>query len=385
MANDLVASAKALRSTIIESRDATEEQRCLAEPIVRRLIESRLCRLALPSDLDGLEADPVAALEVYEELAKAEASVAWFVWNNWLACFFSRFLADSVRSRVFGDPSQLHAGSTRPSGRAVVEDIGFRVSGRWSLVSGCVHAEWIFLSCLVEKDGEVLMAAPGVAEMRVVFIPKGSYEIVDTWHVGGLRGTGSHDLVVENVRVPAERTFSPGDPTRVERPIGRVPIGCTMSAGNAAMCLGVAQATLDAVLDLGHTKVTADPVPDLRDRPSNQSAVAATSARIAAARRQVHHALRSLWRTVESGRTWTDEDLADVWSAAVTTAMECRSAVTTMYAVAGTTALYTDCVIERAHRDIHAILQHVVVQSTWLEQAGRVKLGLDASNPLYAF
>lgn len=384
MSNEAVAAARALGPGLIEARSETEEQRCLPEPIIAALVESRLCRVAVPSEQGGLELDPVVALQVYEELAKAEASVAWFAWNNSLPGLFSRFLTDEVRAEIFADPASFYASSTRPTGRAAVESGGYRVSGRWSLVSGCMHANWIAFMCMVEEDGELQMLEPGVPHMRMVFVPKGSYEIVDTWHVGGLRGTGSHDVVVEDLAVPAEKTFSLADPSQIDRTIGRIPIACTMSAGHASICLGIAQSATDAVIALARTKISVDPVPDLRDRPANQLIVAATTAKLDALRAHLQGVLGKLSAMAESGAQWTGEDLADVWSAAIVTALECKSAVTAMYQVAGTTSLYTDCVIERCHRDIHAAMQHVVIQPLWLEEAGRVKFGLDATNPLYA-
>jgi alkylation response protein AidB-like acyl-CoA dehydrogenase len=88
----------------------------------------------------------------------------------------------------------LFANSTRPSREAVVIDGGFRVSGRWSLVSGCELADWIPVLGVVIKDGQPRTLAPGVTETRMAYIPKGSYAILDTWYVGGLRGIGSHDI-----------------------------------------------------------------------------------------------------------------------------------------------------------------------------------------------
>jgi hypothetical protein len=80
----------------------------------------------------------------------------------------------------------------------------------------------------------------------------------------------------------------------------------------------------------------------------------------------------------------TAPDLASVWATAITTALECRAAVTEVYAAAGASALYVDNPIERAHRDIHAVAQHIALQPFWLEQAGRVKLGLEPTHPLFA-
>jgi alkylation response protein AidB-like acyl-CoA dehydrogenase len=384
MTADLVSRARELRPLIVSSRAKTEEQRQLPEPIVEALRDSGLCRMALPTELGGLEADPLTALDVYEELAGAEASVAWVVWNSSLPCFFGRFLSEDARSELLGDARGMYASSTRPTGRAIVENGAYRVSGRWSLVSGCRHATTLFFMCLVEEDGEVrTMAEEGPPEMRIIYVPAEACRILDTWHVGGLRGTGSHDIVLDELQVDGGRSCSPFEPSQMNRPLGRIPIACTMSAGHAAICLGIARSALDTVRELGRTKVSVDPVPGLRDRPSNQRIVAETGAKLAAGRDHLHAALASLWGIVESGDPWTADDIGEVWSAAITASRMSRSAVDVLYEVAGTTSLYTDCTLERAHRDIHAAMQHIIAQPMWLEQAGAVKLGLEATHPLF--
>ena len=119
----------------------TEGARCLPPRVTECLIATGLCRLTVPASLGGYEADPLVGLRVYEELAVAEASVAWIAWNNQLNCLTSRHLADEPRAALFGNPRVLFANSTRPSGRGIAVEGGFRVTGRWSLVSGCQLAE----------------------------------------------------------------------------------------------------------------------------------------------------------------------------------------------------------------------------------------------------
>ena len=384
MVNDPLASAAALRGLILKHRNETEATRQLAEPIVQALIETKLCRMALPADDGGLETSPLDSLAVYETLAGAEASVAWVVWNNSLVCWFARFLSPEGRKEIYSDPSWLYANSTRPSGRAVVDADGYRVSGRWSVVSGCMHAHWIPVMCLIEKDGDVEMLQPGVPNMRLFFVSRANYEILDTWHVGGLRGTGSHDAVLTDEIVPQARSISLLDPSVLDSPHGRVPILATMSAGCASICLGIAQAATNALVELGRTKVSPDPAPDLRDRGSNQSTIARTSTTLNAMRASLHSTYGAVWDKAQDGDPVTPEDLADVWGAAITTALECRAAVSAMYAAAGTSSLYVDHPIERAHRDIHAVMQHIALQPLWLEDAGRVKFGLEPTSPLFA-
>jgi hypothetical protein len=115
--NDIVTLAERLTPLIGELRHATENDRCIAEPIVRAIRESELCRVLLDTGAPP-PCTPEQWLTMLETLAGAEASVSWFVWNNTLACFWSRFLNDAGRERLFGDAGRLFAGSTRATGRA---------------------------------------------------------------------------------------------------------------------------------------------------------------------------------------------------------------------------------------------------------------------------
>ena len=381
---DPLQAAQDLRATILDARQETEEKRRLASSVVEGLIETGLCRLAVPADSGGHEAEPLVALYVFEELAKAEASVAWVAWNNALPCFSSAVFPDAMRTELFGDPKRLFANSTRPTGKAVVVDGGFRVSGRWSLVSGCELAEWIPVMNVVMEGDKPRMIESRMPEARMAYVPKGSYEILDTWHVGGLRGTGSHDVVVNDVFVPEERTYSFLDPVLLDRPLYRMPFMATMAAGCASICLGLAQRALDTVLELAASKVSADLIPGLRDRPAVQAQVASSTTELDAARLLLHTTISELWETCSQKTATTDEQCARLWTSALHLAKTAKASVTIMYELAGTSALYTDCPIERAHRDVHAICQHVILAPMWLEESGRVNLRLKPNNPLFS-
>lgn len=376
--------ARALRTLIIEQRAETEAQRQLAEPIVAALRASGLCRLLVEAELGGLECDPVSWLQALEELATAEASVAWVAWNSASPTLFGQFLSDGPRAHFFGDPAGMYAGSTRATGRIVAGDGGYAVSGRWSLVSGCMHATSLMFLCLALKDGAPQMTDAGLPVLRVAFMPRDADAVVDTWHVGGLRGTGSHDVELVDLAVPAEHTVSPFEDSRIDRPIGRMPTAATMSAGHGALSLGIARGALEDVLEIGRTKVSVDPVPAMRDRAGNQRAVAETIASIDSARSLLHEVVAATWARAEAGDEMTPDVLAELWLASVSASHTARAAVNTMHALGGTTALYTDCALERRQRDIHAAMNHIVCQPIWFEQAGAVKLGLEPTNPLFA-
>jgi alkylation response protein AidB-like acyl-CoA dehydrogenase len=186
--SDPLRAAQALRATIRATRQETEEARCLAPLVVEGLIDAGLCRLAVPASLGGHEAEPVVALQVYEELAWADASVAWIAWNNQLVGLASRYSSEAVRTEIFRDRRRLFATSTRPSGSAVVAEGGFRVSGRWSLVSGCELAEWIPVMCVITEGTASRQLAPGVPEMRMADLPKARSA---SWTPGMSAGCGA--------------------------------------------------------------------------------------------------------------------------------------------------------------------------------------------------
>ena len=382
MSADVVAAATSLRGVIEGARDRIESGRKLPDDVLEALSSEDLFRLSLPPET-GPGADPVTSLRVYEELARADASVGWAVWNSSLPCLFGRFLDDDVRDRLFGEEGSRFASSTRPTGRAARENGGYRVRGRWSLVSGCQHADWIGLMCIVEEGGEPEILEGGAPHLRVAMIPAAEVSIEDTWHVGGLRGTGSHDVVLEGVEVEDARTFAPMDEVKLDAPIGRMPIAASMSAGHAALCLGVASEALDQVVALGRTKVSPDPVPALPDRASNQFAVAQAEATLAAFRGELHARTEETWRRARSEEAIDVAQVGRMWSSSVAAARASRRVIDELYEVAGTPALYEDFPLERAHRDMHAMLQHIIVQRMWAEDAGRVMFGLDPSNPLF--
>lgn len=377
-------AAYELLPVIRRLRHDTEGERRIAGPIVDGLRNTRLCRMAITRELHGLELPIADALEVYELLAGAEASVAWIVWNNSLPAMFSRYLDGAARGELFGNPQWLYASSTRPSGRAITEGDGYRVNGRWSLVSGCQLAEWIALMCIVEEPGERFAVQDDAPEMRLLFVRRGNYEIVDTWDAGGLRGTGSHDVVVKEGYVPRRWSVSPEDPNTLAAPIARIPIICSLALGFAAQALGIAGQALDTIVELARTKAGVDPGPRLGDRPAVQASIARHAAAVAAARTYLHSCADMLWDSATAEAAPAMARIGAAWAAAHHAVDAARRTVDAMYRHGGTSSLYIDCPLERAHRDMHAMLGHIICQTFWLEDAGRAELGISPRHPLYA-
>jgi alkylation response protein AidB-like acyl-CoA dehydrogenase len=379
--NEIVTVAESLIPLIREHRHTTEQDRRLAAPIVHALRESALCRMLLDTGAPP-PYTPEQWLHVLETLAGADASVAWIVWNNTLPCFWARFLDAAGRARIFGDVRRLFAGSTRATGQAVPTEGGFRLSGRWALVSGCELADYVYLMSLVHEHGVPRMRAPGQPELRVLFVPKGRYTILDTWHVGGLRGSGSHDVVVDDVFVPVDDSFAPAPPVASPSPLAQLPIVAVMGAGFGAQLLGMARAAIAVTLEILRTKVSVDPGASIRERPSVLADIAAYSTAVAAAGSHLHTSMAALWEKASTTLP-TAEDRAALYGASLHAAAIGRAGVVAMHAAAGTPALYMDCPLERSVRDLHTMAQHIAAQPLWLEDAGRVLLGHEPTNPLF--
>jgi alkylation response protein AidB-like acyl-CoA dehydrogenase len=249
-------------------------------------------------------------------------------------------------------------------------------------VSGCELADYLHLMSPVYEDGVPRMRAPGQPEIRVLFVPKGNYEILDTWHAGGLRGSGSHDVVLDDVFVPAEDSFSPAPPVAGKSQLAQLPIVPVMVAGLGAQFLGMARAAIAVTIEMLRTKVSVNPGMSIRDRQSTLADIASHSVAVNAAGSHLHSSMAEVWD--KAGHyVPTAEDRAALYSAGLHAAAIARAGVAAMHSAAGTPALYVDCPLERSLRDLQTMDRHIAAQPLWLEDAGRVLLGHEPANPLF--
>ncbi|HET8936391.1 MAG TPA: acyl-CoA dehydrogenase family protein [Polyangiales bacterium] len=371
---------RALRPSLAESRAETERTRRLAPQLVAALDAANLFRLAVPRADGGLEAAPPAALSVLEELASVDAASAWIVWNHMLPALMSRFLDGDVRRTLLAGPAHMIANSTRPTGQAVRVPDGFRIKGRWSLVSGCELADHMLLRAIVAPP---TAATGGPPEMIMAYLPHSVCRILDTWHSGGLRGTGSHDVVVEDAFVLRSHCVWFDQPLQLTAALYRMPFAALLSAGCGSLCLGIAAGALQTLTELAQTKQLTDVPLSLRDQPRVLSELARMHSSLTAARLLLHDTTAQAWRSCEANEPVSIPARANMFAAAQHAAKAALQIVRSSYELAGASALYESCPIERAHRDIHAATQHVILSELWLEDAGRVALGVAPRSPLF--
>jgi alkylation response protein AidB-like acyl-CoA dehydrogenase len=144
------------------------------------------------------------------DLARGCPSTAWVVATSSTLKMLAGSMAEPVRSKLLADPGAIFAGSIMPTVRAVPVAGGVRVSGRFPNVSGAEDAALMGFGVLVEQPG----GAP--PQPMTAYIEAAGLTVEDTWQVTGMRGTGSHTVVVDDVLVAADHLGPPADPDSTE-------------------------------------------------------------------------------------------------------------------------------------------------------------------------
>src|SRR3984893_17253986 len=379
--NSLLEVARRFRPRIFAEADRIEASRRLPEDLARELAHAGFFRIFLPKAYGGLDLTPMEAMEVFEELARADASVAWCVWNgntHWTAAQLSPEAARTIHN----DPDVITANSTRTAGQAQVVPGGYRVNGRWSLVSGCELGTWMVLLCVVHQDGKPRMTQTGTPETRFMLLPAEACEIIDTWTAGGLRGTGSHDVVVRDVFVPSSYGSGFTDPHVLPEPRYRLPPFSRVIPGLGAMALGIARTAIETFGEIAGAKTPQRTTQMLRENHGAQVRVSQAEALVRSARLFLFDSLDRLWSTVVATGEAPMEGRAHVRLAASHAVSSAVQAIDLLYLGAGGSSIYTSCPLERAFRDVHTITQHIGVHPRVMETTGRVLFGLEPDTPL---
>jgi len=377
----LLETARTVRPLILEQRDLIETSRRLPEELARELARAGFFRIFLPEAYGGLDLAPMEGLAVFEELARADASVAWCAWNGNTHWTVAQLSSEAART-IHADPDIITANSTRPSGQAHVVAGGYLVSGRWSLVSGCELATWMVLWCVVHEEGKPRLTPSGAPEFRFMLLPAAECEIIDTWTVGGLRGTGSHDVAVHEVFVPSAYGSGFFDPYVLSEPRYRIPAFSRVIPGLGAMALGIARTAIDTLSEIAGAKTPVRTTTMLRDTADAQVRVSQAEALVRSARLFLFDSLERLWQGLLATGEVTMEARAQARLAASHAVASAVQAVDVMYVAAGASAVYTSCLLERAFRDVHVITQHIGVHPRVMQTTGRVLFGLEPDTPL---
>jgi 3-hydroxy-9,10-secoandrosta-1,3,5(10)-triene-9,17-dione monooxygenase len=375
----LMAKATALVPLLRAKAAETERMRRIPDEILAAMDQAGLFRMRAPKRFGGYEADLRAYMDVVTELGRGCGSTAWIAFISIATAWIAAQFSDEAQRDVFdGNPDARTIGVLAMSEPAHAVDGGYLVSGRWPYASNCLHAHWAILAVPLPLDGGM---APGI-----ILAPMSDLKIEDTWHVVGMRGTGSNTVIAENIFVPAHRvltveTLARGQSPRTNKEefIYRESFMPTAIIAVAPPILGMAQAALDLTLE--RINAASKPIAysfydDLRKAPSMQLALAQASTLIDTA--------------VLLMRRWSDEiaDAARVGKDFAFTkrarlrmdighAMKCcRDAVDLLLSVQGASAFAESNPIQRVWRDLEMASRHGLLSGEIPQEIyGRALLG----------
>jgi 3-hydroxy-9,10-secoandrosta-1,3,5(10)-triene-9,17-dione monooxygenase len=363
-----------------ERAQETEDARRIPDESIKNLEASGFFRLLQPARWGGLEASPVEFYRAVRKIASACGSTGWVSSvlgvHPWQLALFD----DKAQQEVWGEDQDMRISSSyAPMGRAKAVEGGFQFSGRWSFSSGCDHAGWVFLGGLVLND------EGNVVDFRTFLLPRKDYEIEDVWDTIGLRGTGSNDIIVNDVFVPEHRTLSfmatgacdtPGQKLNTA-PTFQLPFAMVFSNSISVPVLGMAQGAYESYVGWTKDRVRASTGGKASDDSFNQVRIAEAARAIDGAVLQIERNINEALSYVERGeripmplRVQSRRDQVSATGSGI-------AAVDRLFESAGGRALKAGTPIQRFWRDAHAGRVHAINDpEKALAMYGQYQLGM---------
>jgi 3-hydroxy-9,10-secoandrosta-1,3,5(10)-triene-9,17-dione monooxygenase len=373
--------AEAMVPVLRERAAKTEALRRLPDETLADLHQSGLFRMLQPARVGGSELAYSAMIEIAAIIGSGCGSTAWVLNNlashHWMLGYWPK----AAQDEIWGPSPDTLIGSAFifPGGRARKVEGGFRLSGRWPFSSGVDPSAWNMIAAVVPDE------QTGASEYRVFLLPASDYTVIDTWYVSGLAGTGSKDVVANDVFVPEYRTLSveagkggkhPGSAVN-PGPLFRLPWFALFGFVIASVSLGIAKGAIEQYVAATRTKLGTYSGRSLADFSTMQVHVAEAGALIDAAEALMLRDCEEAAGFAEADQIPPMEDKVRWRRDGAYAARMCTQAVDIIFTAAGGGAIYENNPLQRAFRDIHAANGHFGVN--WDANGinyGRVALGL---------
>jgi alkylation response protein AidB-like acyl-CoA dehydrogenase len=372
---DPTANAAAALTTLLaavrERRAEFTAQQQLSDDIVAMMKAAGVYRALVARRFGGDEVAPADFLRLIESISMADGSAGWVASFGVSAVYLSALPVSTLQSIYARGPDVIFAGGIFPPQPAIPVPGGLEVSGRWSWGSGCSAAELIGVGIKVEGSG-AQSALP-----RTAVMPRERATIVKNWDVNGLKGTGSHDIVVNKVVVPESWTFIRGGPSSLDTPLFRYPSMALAAQVLAVVALGIARGALDDITAIAGGRTSITGAPALADRAYVQSGIAEAEAALRSARAFFFESAESVFATLIAGDAVGIQDRNLLRLSSSHAARVGADVAQTCFRLSGTTGIFTAHPIAQRFQDALVVPQHAFLsEGTW-QSAGRVFLGLD--------
>ena len=353
--------------------DQIDKQRRIPVEVSNEIADRGYFRLLMPRSLGGAELEHPDFRRIVRIFAEADASVGWCINQNNVFSTNSVRVAPETADEIWTVRRNVVTnGPPMPQTRAEIVDGGYRLSGRWNFSSGYPHATWLAALTPVYQPG-----ATEPLEMRTMLLPKDQAELVDIWQVGGLRGTGSQGFAIEDLFVPAARSYPTTAASREPGPLYVIPTTLLFCSGFATVALGAARAGLDAAIDLAIGKTQQGRESPMRYESTTHRMVGQAEATWNSARAFLEEAAGAMWQGAKTNLDLTVEERVAVRLASTHAIRESARVVDIAYTLCGSSAIFAVNPIQRRFQDVHAITQQIQGRPTHYDTAGQYFLGLD--------
>ncbi|WP_158882866.1 3-hydroxy-9,10-secoandrosta-1,3,5(10)-triene-9,17-dione monooxygenase oxygenase subunit [Amycolatopsis anabasis] len=355
---EVIAGVEELLPTLRERAQDTEDARRIPDESIKSLQEVGFFRLLQPKRYGGYEADPVTFYSAVKLIASACGSTGWVASilgvHPWHLALFDAQAQEDVWSE--GLDTRISS-SYAPMGKAQIVDGGYRLTGRWSFSSGCDHATWVLLG------GPAFDAEGKPVDFCTYLLPISDYTIEDVWDTVGLRGTGSNDVIVNDVFIPKHRALSfmatskcktPGQEVN-PGPLYRLPYGSVHPSTITAPIIGMAQGAYDAHVEYQGKRVRAAYAGEQsKEDPFAKVRIAEAASEIDAAWLQLTHNIDELYQLARKGEKLPFATRLRVRRDQVRGTERAIAAIDRLFENSGGRALKAGTPIQRFWRDAHA-------------------------------
>jgi indole-3-acetate monooxygenase len=361
-----------------------DRARKLSTDVMDALHARQMFRLLLPAALGGYEIRLPDYFRIMEALASFDASTAWCTCQGNCCAMTAGYMPLDVGQEIWGRDARAVLAWGPGKAEADVVDGGYRLTAKAAFASGSHHATWLGAhgSAVRETDGSLRPGVGDKPEVRTLLFPAEQTEIVETWDVMGLRGTGSDAYEVEDLYVPeahsvVRATMFENRPSHGMSTLFAFPQMSVHAIGFAATATGAARGFIDAFLEMAQTKTPRLHTSPLRDNQVVQDDVAHAEARLSAGRAWLMQEAEAAWQEVEDQGSLTIRQRNRIRLSATHAIHEAKGAVDLLYDSAGTSAVFADGPFERRFRDIHMIAQQIQGRKAHYRSVGSWMLGHD--------
>ena len=386
MSPAVLSGIKEIAGEITARAAEIEEARRVPLDLVNKLKSIGIFRMFVPQRQGGLELALPAGLKIITALSRLDGSLGWTAMIGSVGGIFAPLLPRETYEEMYrSGPDVTLGGSVQPAGTAEPTTGGWRVNGRWPFASGCQHADWLIGFCTMAEHGKPSAGADARPLVRGFALPARDWEIEDTWHAMGLKGTGSHHIALRDAVVPEANffNFETGLPC-VPGPLYPA-VRQLLPLAHGAFSVGVAEGALDELVASANTgRQQLRAATPMRESETFQFELGRVAADLRAAQAYHQFQVAGHWQHAQAGTLRDEALLTQGTQAAIWVVTTCVRVADSCFTIAGGSAVYETSPLQRRLRDLHAAAQHAAVQQRQYVGVGKLLLacsGQDAGQP----